>query len=202
MPFPDCRLYLLFTPELCAGDPWSTLVLALEGGVDAVQWRVKTQDREGFVRCRELCRARQVPLFVNDDVMLAVRGQAEGAHVGQDDIPADAARKLLVDRWLGVSTHNPAQIKAAAAAGADYLGFGPCYESATKVHEAARSAADIEAAVAEAERLGLPLFAIGGITVDNLPALRALGIDRIAVCSAILRSDRPREATAALRRWL
>ena len=130
MPFPDCRLYLLFTPELCAGDPWKTLEMAIDGGVDAVQWRVKTDDRPGFARCRELCRQRRVPLLVNDDVMFAVRWQADGAHVGQDDMPVEAARKLLTDGWLGISTHDTAQIAAAAAAGADYVGFGPCHPTA------------------------------------------------------------------------
>jgi len=199
VPFPDCRLYLLFTPELCAGDPWKTLEMALEGGVDAVQWRVKTEDRPGFARCREMCRQRRVPLLVNDDVMLAVRWQADGAHVGQDDIPVEAARKLLRDGWLGISTHDTAQITAAAAAGADYVGFGPCYKTATKGYDTGKTPADIERAIETAQQLRLPLFAIGGITPDNLRPLRLLGIDRIAVSSWILQSETPREAAAALR---
>ena len=92
MPFPDCRLYLLFTPDLCAGDPWTTLALALDGGVDAVQWRVKGQDRPGFVRCREVCQQRRVPLFVNDDVMLAVRGQAAVEHDAGQPCPLHGER--------------------------------------------------------------------------------------------------------------
>ncbi|HEX6812979.1 MAG TPA: thiamine phosphate synthase [Planctomycetota bacterium] len=202
MPFPASRLYLLFTPEQCTGDPWSTLAMALDGGVDAVQWRVKTEDREGFARCREICQQRRTPLFVNDDVMLAVRSQADGAHVGQEDMPVEAARKLLVGRWLGVSTHDKAQITAAVADGADYVGFGPCYKTATKGYEVGKSRAEIEAAVEEAHRWRLPLFAIGGITPDNLKPLRALGVDRVAVSGWILRSNEPREAAAALRERL
>ena len=199
MPFPDCRLYLLFTPDLCAGDPWKTLEMAIDGGVDAVQWRVKTNDRPGFTRCRELCRQRRVPLLVNDDVMLAVRWQADGAHVGQDDMPVEAARKLLTDGWLGISTHDTAQIAAAAAAGADYVGFGPCHQTATKGYDAGKTPAQIEGAIETAQQLRLPLFAIGGITPDNLRPLRLLGVDRIAVSSWILQSDTPREAAATLR---
>ncbi|HZN38901.1 MAG TPA: thiamine phosphate synthase [Planctomycetota bacterium] len=202
MPFPDCRLYLLFTPELCAGDPWKTLDMALDGGVDVVQWRVKTADRPGFARCRETCRQRRVPLFVNDDVMLAVRWQADGAHVGQDDMPVEAARKLLRDGWLGISTHDTAQIAAASAAGADYVGFGPCHKTATKGYDTGKSPAEIEGAIEAAQRLRLPLFAIGGITPANLRPLRLLGIDRIAVSSWILQSEAPREAAAELRSGL
>lgn len=202
MPFPDWRLYLLFTPGLCRLDPWRTLTQALESGVDLVQWRSKRDDPGGFARCRDLCQRAGVPLVVNDDVMLAVRSRAAGAHVGQDDIPADAARKLLGQGLLGVSTHDPAQIAAAAAAGADYVGFGPCHATATKDYAHGKTPAEVEAGVAAAASAGVPLFGIGGITPENLPALRAIGVDRVAVSSAILQHDDPAAAAAALRRWL
>jgi thiamine-phosphate pyrophosphorylase len=198
----DRRLYLIFTPSLCTADPWQTLDAALGAGVDLVQWRCKEKDRAGFERVRETCRRFGVPLIVNDDVMLAVRGRAAGAHIGQEDMPADAARKVLVERCLGVSTHVPAQIANARAAGADYIGFGPCYPTTTKGYQVGKTPAEIEAAVAAAHLAKLPLFAIGGITVAQLPELRAQGIDRIAVCSAILQSEDPAKATSALRRWL
>jgi thiamine-phosphate pyrophosphorylase len=201
MSFPG-RLYLLFTPSLCRQDPWATLSGAISGGVDLVQWRCKEPDPSGYLRCRDLCRRRGVPLLVNDDVMLAVRSQAHGAHVGQDDLPAEAARKLLDEQWLGISTHNPQQIAAAAANGADYVGFGPCFPTATKGYEHGKSSDEIEAAIAAAHRHGLPLFAIGGITAERLPGLRVIGVDRIAVSSAILAADDPRAAAQALRRML
>ncbi len=196
------RLYLLFTPQLCRHDAWETLAQALDGGVDLVQWRSKADDRDGFTRCRDLCRRRHVPVIVNDDVMLAIRGRADGAHIGQDDLPAHAARRLLGDRWLGVSTHDTAQLAAAAAAGADYVGFGPCHPTATKGYEAGKTPDEIEAAVVAAAAARLPLFAIGGITPQNLPALRLLGVDRIAVSSHVLQSDDARAAAAALRAML
>ncbi|MBL9077631.1 MAG: thiamine phosphate synthase [Planctomycetes bacterium] len=197
-----CRLYLLFTPANCTGEPWATLAQALAGGVDLVQWRPTAPDLAGFQRCRDLCRRAGVPLVVNDDVMLAVRGRADGAHIGQDDMPADAARKLLVHGWLGVSTHDPDQIAAAAAAGADYVGFGPCHPTATKGYTVGKTLAEVEAAVTAAAARGLPLFAIGGITAANLLPLRLAGVDRIAVSSAILQSPDPQAAAAALRRLL
>lgn len=201
MSFPG-RLYLLFTPSLCRLDPWATLSGAISGGVDLVQWRSKEPDPSGYLRCRDLCRRRGVPLLVNDDVMLAVRSQAHGAHVGQDDLPAEAARKLLDDQWLGISTHDPKQIAAAAANGADYVGFGPCFATATKGYEHGKSSDEIEAGIAAARAHGLPLFAIGGITAERLPGLRALGVDRVAVSGAILGSDDSRAAAQALRRML
>lgn len=198
MQFPG-RLYLLFTPSACRREPFATLAEAIRGGVDLVQWRSKDDDPGGWRRCRDICRRAGVPLLVNDDVMLACRGRAAGAHVGQHDMPAEVARKLLVDRWLGISTHDPAQIAAAAKAGADYVGFGPCYPTATKGYPQGKSPAEIAAAIEAAAQKHLPLFAIGGITRENLLPLRLLGIDRIAVSSAVLQSDDPREAAAALR---
>lgn len=201
MRFPG-RLYLLFTPDACRLDPWITLEQALGGGVDLVQWRSKRADRAGFTRCRSICRAHGVPLLVNDDVMLAVRSRVAGAHVGQDDMPAPTARKLLTSGWLGISTHDPRQIATAAAEGADYVGFGPCHPTATKGYEHGKSAADIEAAVAAAAEHRLPLFAIGGINRDNVIGLRRLGVDRIAVSATILQADDPARAAASLRACL
>ncbi len=196
------RLYLLFTPTACRQDPFTTLTAALDGGVDLVQWRSKVEDLDGFRRCRELCRSRNVPLVVNDDVMLAKRSHVAGVHVGQTDMPAEVARKLVVNEWIGVSTHPPEQITAAAAAGADYVGFGPCFPTATKGYTTGKTAAEVEAAVERAAKVRLPLFAIGGITTANLVPLRVLGVDRIAVSSAILQADDPRAAAVALRRML
>lgn len=202
MPLPDARLYLLFTPDLCRLDPWRTLAAALQSGVDLVQWRTKRDDPGGFQRCRDLCQRAAVPLLVNDDVMLAVRSRSAGAHVGQDDIPADAARKLLGHAWLGVSTHDADQIAAAAAAGADYVGFGPCFPTTTKGYAEALDGPTFDDGLAAAAAARLPLFAIGGITAANLPLLRARGVDRIAVSSAVLQHDDPADAVATLRRWL
>lgn len=193
------RLCLLFTPGLCRLDPFETLAAAIAGGVDVVQWRQKQADRRGFDRCRAVCQEHQVPLLVNDDVMLAVRSEVAGAHVGQDDMPADAARKLLFGRWLGVSTHTLGQIDAAAAARADYVGFGPCHATETKGYVEGLSRDAVAAAAARCQELSLPMFAIGGITAENLPPLWSLGVRRVAVSSYVLRHDDPARAAAALR---
>lgn len=201
MPVPG-NLYLLFTPDGCRRDPVTTLERALDGGVDMVQWRAPATDRQLFRDCRALCTARGVPFLINDDVMLAVRSAAAGAHVGQADMPADAARKLLFGRLLGVSTHDSAQITAAAEAGADYVGFGPCYPTATKGYELGLGAAAIAAAAEHCAQLALPMFAIGGITADNIAALGALGVSRVAVSSFVLTADDPTRAAKRLRATL
>ncbi|MCA8964944.1 MAG: thiamine phosphate synthase [Planctomycetes bacterium] len=199
MPLAERHLCLLFDPAACRHDPWETLATGLAAGVDLVQWRTKGRGDEQLGRCLQLCREHHTPVIVNDDVDLAVRCGASGAHVGQDDLPAAEARRRLGSRWLGVSTHDPAQIAAAVAAGADYVGFGPCHPTTTKGYTTGKSAAEIAAAVAACP---VPLFAIGGIDAGNLTALRELGVHRIAVSGAILGAEDPAAAAAALRRLL
>ncbi|MEM7199980.1 MAG: thiamine phosphate synthase [Planctomycetota bacterium] len=202
----NARLYLLFTPELCTGDPWETLAAALRGGVDLVQWR-PTEPRRG--RRAELhkllaaCAAQEVPVIVNDDPHLAVECGAAGAHVGQGDLPAVAARAILgPHRLLGVSTRDARQLRAAARNGADHVGFGPCYATSTKGYAEGLVATGRVAAVDLAEAGDLPVFAIGGITPDRVPELTALGLRRVAVSSAILRAPAPEAAARAFREQL
>lgn len=181
------RLYLLFTPELCRGDPWQTLTDALTAGVHLVQWRVPTPDEDGLRRCLELCTRHSVPVIVNDHVDLAVASGAAGAHVGQDDTPAaDARSRLAEEQCLGVSTHSVAQATAAVNAGADHLGLGPCHPTATKGYDEALPHSVIRDVL---EAVDVPVFAIGGITADRLPRLKDLGFRHFAVSSAILAAD-------------
>ena len=177
----EARLYLLFTPDLCRHDPWQTLRAAVTHGVDLVQWRVPGRTKPSaseLASCREICAAAGVPLLINDDPGLARAIDAAGAHVGQDDLPAAEARALLgAARWLGISTHDAPQIRAAVADGADYVGFGPCFPTATKGYTrglVATGAAEV------ARDAPVPVFAIGGIGAPQVPVLRALGLDRIA----------------------
>lgn len=202
------RLYLLFTPELCRHDPFATLEAALTAGVDIVQWRSKSlgregpdreaSDREGFEKTRALCRQHRVPLFVNDDVMLALRSEVTGAHVGQDDMPADAARKLMFGKTLGVSTHTEEQIRAAAKTTANYVGFGPCYPTETKAYAEGVGLDAIRNAVEVCHELNMPMFAIGGITPQNVPELYSCGVRRIAVSRFVLQHERPGKAVRDL----
>ena len=194
------RLNLLFTPALCRTAPWRTLEAAIEGGVDLVQWRVKDgRDPEGARRALEICRRLHVPFLVNDDVELAVTIDADGAHVGQGDMPAARARERLgPDRLLGVSTHRKAEATQARDDGADYIGFGPMYPTQTKGYDHAQPPGSLRAQQQVVDPL--PVFAIGGLTSERLATcVEREGLRRVAVSSAILGSDNAHEAAGAMR---
>ncbi len=161
---------------------------ALDGGTPIVQYRNKTASsalrRAQAAEMLRICRAAGSRLIINDDVWLAVEIGADGAHIGRDDAPGGslaAARDALgPKRILGVSCYNElARGEEAAAAGADYLAFGSVFPSRTKpgaVH------ASLEL-LGEARRFGLPVAAIGGITLDNAQQVIDAGADILAVVS-------------------
>jgi thiamine-phosphate pyrophosphorylase len=159
---------------------------ALEGGVAALQYRNKRagpeQRRREAQALASLCRRHGVPFIVNDDVQLALEAEAAGAHLGREDGDLAAARSLLRGRLLGVSCYDSLEAaRAARAAGADYLAFGSVYPSPTKPG-AVRAPL---ALFSEARSLGVPLVAIGGITLENAPELIRAGADCVAVISAL-----------------
>lgn len=153
---------------------------ALEGGVALLQYRRKQGDADEARRIAALAREFDVPLVVNDDVALALELDAAGAHLGREDGDLPAARRRLAGRILGASCYNEmARARAAVAAGADYLAFGAVFPSPTKPH-AVRAPLSL---FGEARTLGVPLAAIGGITLENAPQLVAAGADLLAVIS-------------------
>jgi thiamine-phosphate pyrophosphorylase len=161
---------------------------ALLAGADMIQLRDKAPDLRRLLtqarRIRVLCAARGAYFIVNDRLDLALAAEADGAHVGQEDLPADAARRLLgPDRILGVSTHDLAQAVAAVSAGADYIGFGPMFGTQTKdTGYPPRGTAmlrEVRRAVA------VPILAIGGITLATVAEVIAAGAAAPAVISAI-----------------
>jgi thiamine-phosphate pyrophosphorylase len=191
------RLYLVLTPQVCAGDPLATAAAAIDGGVDLVQLRDKEADDDRFLRlARELaalCHARGVPLILNDRVHLVRAAGADGVHVGEDDAPPEEVEKGLI---VGLSTHDRAEVEAAAARGATYVGLGPMFPTGTKtLARTPRGAALVREALGAT---ALPLFPIGGITAANAPALIAAGATRLAVSSAICAARDPRAAAAEL----
>jgi len=183
-------LYLLFTPSLCALEPWATLQESLAAGVGLVQWRTPLVDHAGLERCAQECGERGVPLIVNDDVQAAASNlKVAGAHVGQGDMRPDLARATIrADQVLGISSHDPAQARRAIQAGADYIGIGPCYATATKGYTQGIPAASLTRVFADT---AAPTYAIGGVTVERLAELRELGCQRVAVSQAILAAPQP-----------
>ncbi len=188
------RLYLVTSPveQLVA-----TVEAALQGGLTLVQYRDKdTDDALRLERAEKLCQLchRYQALFImNDRVDLALAVNADGVHLGQQDMPITVARQLLgSQRIIGRSTKNPEEMQRAIAEGADYIGVGPVYETPTK---AGRSAAGLEYVRYAAAYATIPWFAIGGIDLDNISDVAAAGAKQVAVVRAIMQAEQPTIAT-------
>jgi thiamine-phosphate pyrophosphorylase len=191
------RLYLV-----CGEQPDAFLQRALDGGVDIVQLRLKDAEDETILatarRYAGVCHAHGVPLILNDRPDLVAAAGADGVHVGQDDVDVAQARELVgADRIVGLSTHSPEQIDAAAAdPQIDYIGVGPVHATPTKP---GRPAVGLELVRYAAAHAATPFFAIGGIDTGNAGAVRAAGATRIAVVRAITDAHDPEAAARALR---
>ena len=199
----DLRLYLVTDRALARGRPLVDLVRqAVDGGVTIVQLREKETSTREFVdvakALREMLAPLGVPLVINDRLDVALAVGADGVHLGQDDMPAAAARGLLgKDKLLGVSVSTVEEARRAEAEGADYLGVSPIYATPTKTDTPSPVGLAGLAAVRAATRL--PLVAIGGLHADNLSEVLANGVEGIAVVSAIMAADDPGAAARKLR---
>ncbi len=164
----------------------------LASGARVLQLRIKRDVPLGagaLVRiahvARRLCDEVGAALIVNDRIDVALAARADGVHLGQTDLPLREARRVVGTRlWIGVSTHNLAQVTLARAGGADYLGFGPVFVTRTKRNpDPVQGLTGLRAAVAVAE--GLPVVAIGGITPDQAPGIYATGAAAICAIGAV-----------------
>ena len=169
---------------------------AIDGGIAALQYRCKglpssaRLDEAGMFAA--MCRAKDVTFIVNDDPGIAISADADGVHLGRDDDDPAATRSKLGGKLLGISCYDSlAAARAAVAAGADYVAFGSVFASATKP-AAVRAPLSL---FAEARPLGVPLVAIGGITLENAPQLVQAGADALAVISDLF--DAPDVAARA-----
>lgn len=186
---PDYSIYLVTDDGCLQGRALIDCVReALEGGVTLVQYRAKTASSAEMyaeaLQLKALCDSFNVPLIINDRLDIAMAVGAAGVHLGQDDLPCAAARKLLGEDYLiGVSAHNPAEAKAALQSGADYLGCGAVFGTATKA-DVNKLGTEGLAAICKAK--GLPVVGIGGVTADNYREVRAAGADGAAIVSGIL----------------
>jgi thiamine-phosphate pyrophosphorylase len=195
----SARLYLV-----CDEQSDDFLAAVLGAGVDIVQLRMKGARDEAIVEAgRRFARAaasHDALFILNDRPDLVAAAVADGVHVGQDDTPiADARAVVGPDRLVGLSTHGPSQIDAAAGAGVDYIGVGPVHATPTKP---GRPAVGLELVRYAAENTGLPWFAIGGISPANVAAVRDAGAERVAVVRALTESSDPARAARTLREAL
>ncbi|MEO0458341.1 MAG: thiamine phosphate synthase [Cyanobacteria bacterium P01_A01_bin.114] len=188
------HLYLVTSPT----EAMLTVVeAALKGGVDIVQYREKKADDCQRLPLAQkmcaLCHRYDALFIVNDRVDLALAVDADGVHLGQQDLPIQTARALLGPGCIiGRSTTNPDEMSQALAEGADYIGVGPVNETPTKPGKAA---AGLDYVRYAAEQSTVPWFAIGGINLENISSVVAAGAGRIAVVRAIMQADDPAQVS-------
>ena len=200
---PDYSIYLVTDDGCLQGRALIDCVReALEGGVTLVQYRAKTAASAEMyaeaLQLKALCDSFNVPLIINDRLDIAMAVEAAGVHLGQDDLPCAAARKILGEDYIiGVSAHNPAEAKAALQSGEDYLGCGAVFGTATKA-DVKKLGTDGLAAICKAK--GLPVVGIGGVTADNYREVRAAGADGAAIVSGILAQPDIRATVRAIAR--
>ncbi len=195
-------VYLVADPVHARRNLVSDVEQALAGGITCVQLRTKhLTDREILALARALrerCHAANAIFFVNDRLDLALAANADGVHLGVDDLPVRDARRLAGDNFIiGYSPETDDQTVAAASEGADYLGVGPVFGTASK-HDAG-AAIGLETLHRRAQLAGVPIIGIGGITPGNAADVIGTGAVGVAVVGAILHADDPREAARRLK---
>ena len=199
----DLLLYLVLDPDLCGGPEGMvrTARLAAESGATVVQLRAPSwKKRQWLETARELKSVLQplgVPLIINDHIDIALAVDADGVHVGQDDLPVAEVRRLIgPDKWLGLSVTNAEQLAEVPYGSVDYLGIGPVYPTGTKSDAAPVVGVPAFAELVAASRL--PVVAIGGIQASNCQSLMQAGAKGGAVVSAICGQVDPARATKVL----
>jgi thiamine-phosphate pyrophosphorylase len=195
-------LYVIVDPEHCAGrDPCATAAQALAGGARVLQLRAKRLcDRDLLALARDLrarTRRHGAALWVNDRVDIALLAEADGVHLGQEDLPPHEARQLAPRLTLGISTHSLEQVGAAVAAGVGTIGFGPIFATQSKERASATVGVAGLAAVCAAYPQ-LEVIAIGGIRQSHAADLRRAGASYAAVISAVCGAPNPEAAARAL----
>lgn len=196
-------LYIILDPSVCPARPLvEVLTVAAEAGATLFQYRNKTasmKDAYGEALALRQAAAKAGVLFiVNDRCDLALAVDADGVHLGQGDLPLDLARKVMgPEKLIGISTHNPDQVREATAGQPDYLGFGPIFTPGSKQdHD---PVVGLEGLRAMRALTSLPVFAIGGIYIDQVREVLRAGANGVAVISAILKA---RDISQAVKSFL
>ncbi|MBL7996288.1 thiamine phosphate synthase [bacterium] len=200
---PNLSLYLVADAEAPTRLPFlQTIEEALIGGVTIVQLRSKHYLFHELLKIAHAVRALtskyRVPFIINDDIQAAREIDADGVHLGQGDLPIEEARKILGHKKLiGISTHNPKEAQEAEKKGADYIGAGTVFPTASK--DDITGIIGVEGLRKITLHAKLPVVAIGGIDVSNALAVMETGVTGVAVISSIMRSDTPRETAERFR---
>jgi thiamine-phosphate pyrophosphorylase len=186
--------------DLLRSAPEQAMADAVAAGVRFFQYRNKSGPRRAVyeisLRLASLANKSGALFFVNDHADIAAAVDADGVHLGQDDLPIEHARELLgIKKLIGISTHSREQAVFAEISGADYIGFGPIFTTTTKDAGRAQGCAGI-ALIKQA--VTIPVIAIGGITHENVRDVINAGADGVAVISAVLSAPDTRRAAEAM----
>lgn len=206
MPKPDFNLYLITDRTQTKGrDLLWLLEQALDAGVKAIQLREKDLGgRDLFLlaeKVSNLCQSYRSALFVNERIDIALAVNAAGVQLGNASVPVAVARELLgAQKMIGLSTHSFGEALEAQQQGADFVLFGPVYFTPSKATYGAPQGLNKLKEVVE--KISLPVYAIGGIKPENISDLRRLGVSGVALISAIMSSDAPKNATTDLLRMM
>ncbi len=193
----SCNLYLITSPK---ENITEIVEAALLSGVGIIQYRCKEgTDLERLTEAKNLsfiCKKYQALFIINDRIDIALAVDADGVHLGQDDLPTSVARKLIGEELLiGKSTHSIEQLKQAASEGCDYLGLGPINSTQTKPGS---NPIGLELLLEASNTIKLPWFAIGGINTSTISSILSSGASRVAVVGAIMNANDPSKATLKL----
>lgn len=196
----DLSLYLVTDNSDDVEKFLNTIEEGIKGGVTVVQIREKTADTLEFynlaLKVNEITTKYDVPLIINDRVDVALAIDADGVHVGQSDMPCSVTRRLIgEDKILGVSAATIEEAKKAEKDGADYIGTGAVFPTATKDDAPKITKKDLKEIV---DSINIPVVAIGGITLENASQLNDTGIAGLSVVSAIMSSENPKESSEKL----
>ena len=196
----DLSLYLVTDKSDDVGKFLNTIEEAIKGGVTVVQIREKTAETLDFynlaLKVKEITTKYNVPLIINDRVDVALAIDADGVHVGQSDMPCDVTRRLIgEDKILGVSASTVDEAQKAEKDGADYIGTGAVFPTATKDDAPSVTKEELKEVV---DSIDIPVVAIGGINLKNAHELTDTGIAGLSVVSAIMSADNPKKASQEL----
>lgn len=197
----DYTLYLCTDRDLMSTDTIEEAVeQAVKGGCTVVQLREKDcsslEFYETALRVKKITDEYKIPLIINDRVDIALAVNADGVHVGQDDLPAASVRRILGgDKVIGVSAGSVREAVKAREDGADYLGVGAMHATSTKTDADVTTVEELKKI---REMVDLPIVAIGGMNRQTLPELKGTGVDGIAVVSAVIAADDIERAASEL----
>jgi thiamine-phosphate pyrophosphorylase len=189
--FQESKLYCFSPGNLCGNrDPLEIVEKELKGGADVIQLREKHRPKKEIIEIgfyiKALTSKYNALFIVNDDLDVALILDADGLHLGQEDIPIEYARSFMKDKLIGISTHSLEQAKDAIKRGADYIGFGPIFETSTK--EKKEKVVGLEALRKLSSFCPIPYVAIGGIGLNNINTVLSYGCKRVAIISDIINS--------------